>query len=44
MTTWYANPWFLFIQAVNAALIVGIVWLDWPSKVYGWRLRATTCW
>jgi len=28
----YFNPWFLFIQAVNAALIVGILWLDWPSK------------
>ena len=23
----YPHPWFLFIQAVNAALIVGIVWL-----------------
>jgi hypothetical protein len=28
----YFNPWLLFIQAVNAALIVGILWLDWPSK------------
>lgn len=27
----YFKPWFLFIQAVNAALIVGILWLDWPS-------------
>lgn len=26
------HPWFLFIQTVNAALIVGILWLDWPSK------------
>jgi hypothetical protein len=28
----YFHPWFLFIQAVNAGLIVAIVWLDWPSK------------
>jgi len=28
----YFNPWFLFIQAVNAALIVGLLWLAWPSK------------
>lgn len=28
----YFHPWFLFIQAVNAGLIVGILWLDWPSK------------
>lgn len=28
----YFTPWFLFIEAVNAALIVSIVWLDWPSK------------
>jgi hypothetical protein len=28
----YFNPWFLFIEAVNAGLIVGILWLDWPSK------------
>jgi hypothetical protein len=27
----YFNPWFLFIEAVNAALIVAIVWLAWPS-------------
>ena len=28
----YFNPWYLFIEGVNAALIVGIVWLTWPSK------------
>ena len=28
----YFNPWYLFIEGVNAALIVGIVWLAWPSK------------
>jgi hypothetical protein len=28
----YFNPWFLLIQAVDAGLIVAIVWLDWPSK------------
>jgi hypothetical protein len=27
----YFNPWYLFIEGVNAALIVGIVWLAWPS-------------
>ena len=28
----YFNPWYLFIEGVNAALIVGIVWLAWPTK------------
>jgi hypothetical protein len=28
----YFNPWYLFILAVNLALMVGIGWLDWPSK------------
>jgi hypothetical protein len=28
----YFNPWYLLIQGVNAALIVGIVVLDWPSR------------
>ncbi len=28
----FFHPWFLFIQAVNAGLIVGLVLLDWPSK------------
>jgi hypothetical protein len=28
----YFNPWYLFILAVNVALIVGITWLDWPAK------------
>lgn len=28
----YFTPWFLLIEAVNAGLIVGILWLDWPSK------------
>ena len=28
----YFNRWYLFILAVNIALIVGIAWLDWPSK------------
>jgi lysylphosphatidylglycerol synthetase-like protein (DUF2156 family) len=28
----YFHPWFLFIQAVNAGLIVGVLWLDWPTK------------
>jgi hypothetical protein len=27
----YFNPWFVFIEAVNAGLIVGIVWLAWPT-------------
>jgi uncharacterized membrane protein YphA (DoxX/SURF4 family) len=27
----YFNPWYLFILAVNIALIVGIAWTDWPS-------------
>ena len=28
----YFTPWYLFILAVNAALIVGIAFVDWPSK------------
>ncbi|HEY5984985.1 MAG TPA: hypothetical protein VIV12_01190, partial [Streptosporangiaceae bacterium] len=27
----YFNRWYLFILAVNLALIVGIAWMDWPS-------------
>ena len=25
----YFHPWFLFIQAVNVPLIVGLPWLGW---------------
>ena len=28
----YFHRWFAFIEAVNAALIVAIVWLDWPTR------------
>jgi hypothetical protein len=28
----YFNLWYLFILAVNLALIVGVAWMDWPSK------------
>ena len=28
----YFDPWFLFIEGVNAALFVSIAWLHWPSK------------
>jgi hypothetical protein len=28
----YFNPWYLFIETVNAGLIVGIAWLAWPSR------------
>jgi uncharacterized membrane protein YphA (DoxX/SURF4 family) len=28
----YFNRWYLFILAVNLALIVGVAWLDWPPK------------
>jgi uncharacterized membrane protein YphA (DoxX/SURF4 family) len=28
----YFTPWYLFILAVNAALIVGIAFMGWPSK------------
>jgi hypothetical protein len=27
----YFHPWFLFILAINVALIVGIAWLGWPG-------------
>lgn len=28
----YFHRWFLFIEVVNAGLIVGLVWLDWPTQ------------
>jgi hypothetical protein len=28
----YFDPWYVFIQAVNACLIVGLVWLTWPTR------------
>ena len=28
----YFNPWFLPIEAVNLGLIIGLLWLDWPSR------------
>jgi hypothetical protein len=28
----YFHPWFLPIQVINAALILGLVWWDWPSS------------
>ncbi|NDU79708.1 hypothetical protein GWI34_45050 [Actinomadura sp. DSM 109109] len=27
----YYNRWYLFILAINVALIVGIAWLGWPG-------------
>lgn len=27
----YLHAWFTFIEAVNVALIVALLWLDWPS-------------
>jgi hypothetical protein len=27
----YFNPWFLFIEAVNAGLIICLVWTTWPT-------------
>jgi hypothetical protein len=28
----YFTSWYLFILAVNIALIVGIAFMDWPSE------------
>jgi hypothetical protein len=28
----YFNRWYLFILAVNAALVIGIVVVDWPAR------------
>lgn len=28
----YFNPWYLFIEGINATLIVGIVGIAWPTK------------
>jgi hypothetical protein len=36
----YFNPWYLFIEGINAALIVGIVWLAWPPRPWSARERA----
>jgi hypothetical protein len=30
MVVWF-NPWFSFIEVVNAALLVGLAFLAWPS-------------
>jgi hypothetical protein len=30
MAVWF-NPWFSFIEVVNAALLVGLAFLAWPS-------------
>jgi hypothetical protein len=29
----YFTPWYLIILSVNIALIVGIAFMDWPSKM-----------
>jgi hypothetical protein len=28
----FFHPWFLPIQVINAALIIGLAWLSWPSE------------
>jgi hypothetical protein len=28
----YFHPWFIPIQVINAALIVALLWLDWPTR------------
>jgi hypothetical protein len=28
----YFTPWYLFILAINIALIVGVAFMDWPAK------------
>ncbi|HEX6302458.1 MAG TPA: hypothetical protein VF148_18565 [Acidimicrobiia bacterium] len=28
----YFHPWFIPIQVINAALIVALLWLDWPTE------------
>jgi hypothetical protein len=28
----YFHPWFIPIQLINAGLLVGLLWFDWPSK------------
>ena len=28
----FFHPWFIPIQVINAALIVALLWLDWPSE------------
>jgi hypothetical protein len=27
----FFHPWFVAIETINAALIVGLLWLQWPS-------------
>jgi hypothetical protein len=45
----YFSPWYVFILAVNIALIVGIVWMEWPSETTVGRAatpgrRQAGCW
>ena len=28
----YFPRWFAFIEVVNAGLLVGLLWLDWPTE------------
>jgi hypothetical protein len=28
----YFHPWFIPIQLINAGLLVGLLWLDWPTE------------
>lgn len=28
----FFHPWFIPIQMINAALVVGLLWLDWPTE------------
>jgi hypothetical protein len=28
----FFHPWFIPIQVINAALILALLWLDWPSE------------
>ena len=30
----YFHPWFLPIEIINAALIIALLWLDWPSETF----------
>jgi hypothetical protein len=29
----FFHPWFIPIQVINAALVVALLWLDWPTEV-----------
>lgn len=32
LMTLFFHPWFIPIQVINAALVIALLWLDWPTE------------